>query len=94
MPKAPVLATQDATLLILPVTGKPTLVLYDRATTVASSQSNGIGWVRNPVCPDGRYIVFESGSRGQWDIEVLNRGSNIELDIPNGARWFITDMSP
>jgi len=39
--------------------------------------------VRN-ISPDGRYIVFESGSRG-WDIEVLDRGSNIELDIRNGA---------
>jgi len=40
----------------------------------------------NPsISPDGRFIVFESGSRGQWDIEVLDRGSNIELDIPDGA---------
>jgi len=30
--------------------------------------------LRNPsISPDGRYIVFESGSRGQWDIEVLDR---------------------
>jgi len=43
------------------------------------------GWVRNSISPDGRFIVFESGSRGQWDIEVLDRGSNIELDIPDGA---------
>jgi len=41
------------------------------------------GWVQSSISPDGRFIVFESG-RGQWDIEV-DRGSNIELDIPDGA---------
>jgi len=40
---------------------------------------------QSSISPDGRFIVFESGSRGQWDIEVLDRGSNIELDIPDGA---------
>lgn len=67
--------------------GKPTLVLYDRATQQAQVLSQWYqGWVRNPsISPDGRFIVFESGSRGQWDIEVLDRGSNIELDIPDGA---------
>lgn len=67
--------------------GKPTLVLYDRATQQSQLLSQWYqGWVRNPsISPDGRYIVFESGSRGQWDIEVLDRGSNIELDIPDGA---------
>jgi hypothetical protein len=29
--------------------------------------------------------VFESGDHGQWDIEVLDRGPNIELDIPDGV---------
>ena len=67
--------------------GKPTLVLYDRATQQSQLLSQWYqGWVRNPsISPDGRYIVFESGSRGQWDIEVLDRGPNIELDIPDGA---------
>ena len=67
--------------------GKPTLVLYDRVTQQPQLLSQGYqGWVRNPsISSDGRYIVFESGSRGQWDIEVLDRGSNIELDIPDGA---------
>ena len=67
--------------------GKPTLVLYDRATQQSQVLSQWYqGWVRNPsISPDGRYIVFESGSRGQWDIEVLDRGPNIELDIPDGA---------
>jgi len=41
--------------------------------------------VRSPrISPDGRFIVFESGARGQWDIEVLDRGTNIELDLPEG----------
>jgi len=26
---------------------------------------------QSSISPDGRFIVFESGSRGQWDIEVL-----------------------
>ncbi|WP_017316033.1 TolB family protein [Mastigocladopsis repens] len=67
--------------------GRPVVALYDRA----SQQSQILtpiyrGWVRNPsISPDGRYVVFETASRGQWDIEVLDRGPNIELDIPNGA---------
>jgi Tol biopolymer transport system component len=67
--------------------GKPTLVLYDRATQQPQVLSQGYqGWVRNPnISPDGRYIVFESSSHGQWDIEVLDRGPNIERDIPDGA---------
>ncbi|MBF2004386.1 TolB family protein [Chlorogloeopsis fritschii PCC 9212] len=67
--------------------GRPVVALYDRAT-----QNSQIltpiyrGWIRNPnISPNGRYVVFESASRGQWDIEVLDRGPNIELDIPNGA---------
>jgi len=53
------------------------LVLYDRATQQSQVLSQWYqGWVRNPVLSDGRYIVFESGS-GQWDIEVLNRGSTL-----------------
>lgn len=65
--------------------GKPTLFLYDRATQQAQILSQWYpGWIRNPsISPDGRYIVFESSSRGQWDIEVLDRGSNVELDIPD-----------
>ncbi len=67
--------------------GRPVVGLYDRA--VGQSQiltPTYNGWVRNPsVSPDGRYVVFETTIRGQWDIEVLDRGANIELDIPNGA---------
>lgn len=67
--------------------GRPVVGLYDRA--VGQSQiltQNYNGWVRNPsVSPDGRYVVFETTIRGQWDIEVIDRGANVELDIPNGA---------
>ncbi|WP_414619698.1 TolB family protein [Calothrix sp. CCY 0018] len=67
--------------------GRPVVGLYDRA--VGQSQiltPTYNGWVRNPsVSPDGRYVVFETTIRGQWDIEVLDRGANVELDIPNGA---------
>lgn len=67
--------------------GKPALLLYDRATQQSQILTQWYrGWVRNPsISPDGRYVVFESGSRGQWDIEVLDRGANIELDIPDGV---------
>jgi len=67
--------------------GRPVVALYDRATQQPQILTPIYrGWVRNPnISPDGRYVVFETASRGQWDIEVLDRGPNIELDIPNGA---------
>ncbi len=67
--------------------GKPTVALYDRATQQPQLLTQFYSsWVRHPsISPDGRYVVFESSSRGQWDIEVLDRGPNIELDIPDGV---------
>lgn len=67
--------------------GKPILILYDRATQQPQILNQWYqGWVRNSsISPDGRYVVFESSSRGQWDIEVLDRGPKIELDLPDGA---------
>ncbi|WP_089128826.1 TolB family protein [Tolypothrix sp. NIES-4075] len=67
--------------------GRPVVALYDRATQQSQILTPIYrGWIRNPhLSPDGRYVVFETASRGQWDIEVLDRGPNIELDIPNGA---------
>lgn len=67
--------------------GRPVVALYDRATQQSQILTPIYrGWLRNPhLSPDGRYVVFETASRGQWDIEVLDRGPNIELDIPNGA---------
>ncbi|KYC39306.1 hypothetical protein WA1_31720 [Scytonema hofmannii PCC 7110] len=67
--------------------GRPVVALYDRATQQSQILTPIYrGWVRNPsISPDGRYVVFESASRGQWDIEVLDRGPDIELDIDNGA---------
>lgn len=67
--------------------GRPAIALYDRAMQQSQILTPTYrGWVRNPhISPDGRYIVFESASRGQWDIEVLDRGPTVELDIPNGA---------
>jgi Tol biopolymer transport system component len=64
------------------------MVLYDRVTKRGEILSqNYRNWVRNPqISPDGRYIVFETARRGQWDIEVLDRGDRIELDIPEGTR--------
>lgn len=67
--------------------GRPVVALYDRATQQSQILTPIYrGWVRNPsISPSGRYIVFETTIRGHWDIEVLDRGPNIELDIPNGA---------
>ncbi len=67
--------------------GTPTIELYDRVIRRSQVLTLGYrGWVRNPhISPEGRYIVFETSRRGQWDVEVLDRGSNIELDIPDGT---------
>lgn len=67
--------------------GRPVVALYDRAVQQSQILTPIYrGWVRKPnISPDGRYVVFESASRGQWDVEVLDRGPNVELDIPNGA---------
>lgn len=67
---------------------RPEVELYDRATQQTQILTIGYrGWFRNPkISPDGRYIVFETGSRGQWDIEVLDRGPGVELDIPDYQR--------
>lgn len=67
--------------------GRPVVALYDRVTQKSQILTPIYrGWVRNPsISPNGRYVVFETTIHGQWDIEVLDRGSSIELDIPNGA---------
>jgi Tol biopolymer transport system component len=67
--------------------GRPVVALYDRAMKQSQILTPTYrGWVRSPhISPDGRYVVFESAIRGQWDIEVLDRGPTVELDIPNGA---------
>lgn len=68
--------------------GRPVVALYDRAIQKSQILTPTYrGWVRNPsISPDGRYVVFETTIRGQWDLEILDRGANIELDIPNGTR--------
>ncbi|MFP4007625.1 MAG: TolB family protein [Spirulinaceae cyanobacterium] len=67
--------------------GRAEIALYDRIvgqSQVLTQRYNH--WVRNPkISPDGRYIVFETSRRGQWDIEVLDRGPDVELDLPEGA---------
>lgn len=65
-------------------TGKPEIYLYDRATRRSQSLTQSyLGEVRNPdISPDGRYVVFEGTQAGRWDIEVLDRGANVELDAP------------
>jgi Tol biopolymer transport system component len=67
--------------------GRPAIALYDRLTKRSELLTpNYRSWLRNPqVSPDGRYVVFESARRGQWDIEVLDRGPLVELDILDGT---------
>ncbi|NET54794.1 MAG: hypothetical protein F6K47_00860 [Symploca sp. SIO2E6] len=69
--------------------GRPEIKLYDRVAKRSEILTLGyVSWLRNPsISADGRYIVFETSRRGQWDIEVLDRGPNIELDIPDGSRF-------
>lgn len=66
--------------------GKPVVGLYDRAMQKSQILTPTYrGWIRNPhISPDGRYVVFESASRGQWDIQVLDRGPTVELDLRDG----------
>ncbi len=65
--------------------GIPILALYDRVTRSSQILNQWYqGLIRNPnISPDGRFIVFEGSRRGQWDIEVLDRGTNVELDLPD-----------
>jgi len=67
--------------------GRPDIVLYDRITKRGELLTQGYkGWIRRPqISPDGRYVVFETSRRGQWNIEVLDRGPYIELDVLDGS---------
>jgi Tol biopolymer transport system component len=69
------------------IQGRPDLFLYDRAINRTQLLTQGYrSWLRNPkISPDGRYIVFETARRGQWDVEVLDLGPNLELDILDGT---------
>ncbi|MEB3830568.1 hypothetical protein LKK83_24145 [Phormidium sp. CCY1219] len=76
--------------------GRPALAIYDRITRGSQVLYQAYqGWLRNPqISPDGRYVVFESGNRGQWDIEVLDRGPNIELDRLDGVPGTPSFLAP
>lgn len=67
--------------------GRPVVALYDRITKRSDLLIQGYRrWIQHPhISPDGRYVVFQSARKGQWDIEVLDRGPNIELDILDGT---------
>ncbi|NEO26195.1 MAG: TolB family protein [Kamptonema sp. SIO4C4] len=67
--------------------GRPAIALYDQAINQAKILTTSYRhWLRNPkISPDGRYVTFETARRGQWDIEVLDRGPEVELDIADGT---------
>lgn len=67
--------------------GRPAIVVYDRLIRQSRIIYEAYqGTIRNPrISPEGRYIVFENGLRGQWDITVIDRGPNIELDLLDGV---------
>lgn len=64
------------------IQGRPDIFLYDRAVKQSQLLTQGYrSWLRNPrISPDGRYVVFETARRGQWDIEVIDLGTRIEID--------------
>jgi Tol biopolymer transport system component len=68
------------------IQGRPDIFIYDRVIKRSQLLTQGYrSWLRNPrLSPDGRYIVFETARRGQWDLEVLDLGPNIELDLIDG----------
>lgn len=67
---------------------RPEIELYDRVLQQPQVLTASYrGWFRNPsISPDGRYVAFETGIRGQWDIEVMDRGPNVESDVPDVQR--------
>lgn len=67
--------------------GRPAVLVYDRLTRRSRIIYEAYqGTIRNPrISSDGRYIVFENGLRGQWDVGVIDRGPNIELDLLDGV---------
>lgn len=67
--------------------GRPAIAFYDRAIQRSEILTRRYRyWVRNPkISPDGRYVSFETARRGQWDVEVLDRGPEVELDIEDGT---------
>jgi Tol biopolymer transport system component len=72
---------------LVTIDGRPAIALYDRITKRSDLLFSGYRrWIQQPhISPDGRYVVFQSARKGQWDIEVLDRGPNIELDILDGT---------
>ncbi|WP_222597871.1 TolB family protein [Euhalothece natronophila] len=70
--------------------GRPAIALYDRFAEETEILTDSYPhWVRNPnISGDGRYVVFETARRGQWDVEVLDRGPNVEPDLEEGAEIY------
>ncbi len=62
--------------------GKPDIWVYDRQRRAVENLTLYLpGSVRNPtISADGRQIAFESSRLGQWHIELVDRGTDTELD--------------
>jgi|GEM_PF-124649 len=87
MPESPSLSYTARYIVYLTTSqARPALVMYDRILGQGQILYQPYeGSIRHPrVSPDGRYIVFETSMRGQWDVAVIDRGPNIELDVPDG----------
>jgi Tol biopolymer transport system component len=61
--------------------GRPEVMVYDRATfKVDRLSAELLAPVRHPtISGNGRFVAFEANRRGQWDIEIIDRGP---VDIP------------
>lgn len=60
--------------------GKTNIYIYDRTSFQSRNLTQNYGGqVRNPtVSGDGRWVAFEGDRTGQWDIEVIDRGIQLE----------------
>ena len=67
--------------------GKSDIYLYDRSKVRAENLTKSfIGEVRYPtISGNGRFIAFEGNRTGQWNIEIIDRGTGIELSAPQNS---------
>jgi Tol biopolymer transport system component len=76
--------------------GKTDIFLYNRSTAKTQNLTkNFIGEVRNPtISGNGRFIAFEGNRLGQWNIEIYDRGVEIDFSQPPGFVNIPTQEKP